>query len=198
MSQIKSFSLRTRRGRIGTNTEAKEGRRSWKAEVAQSHKNAMSGHQEWGVSLPKRGIMKGADYKPGSVIANDVWSFLFRIPLSRSLLRPTWVKGWAVLTTRLRGPLFGLASDGVCQAIKSPGCWWALTPPFHPCPYVRGGVFSVALSLGLLPVPVRNHPALRCPDFPQAVARGHTSTPFSCSLASPVCQLFDCFLWGHV
>jgi hypothetical protein len=28
------------------------------------------------------------------------------------------------------------------------------------------GIFSVALSLGLLPVPVRNHTALRSSDFP--------------------------------
>lgn len=69
------------------------------------------------------------------------------------------------------GPLFGLASDGVCQAPVSPRDRWALTPPFHPYPALRrGGVFSVALSLGLPPVPVRDHPALRCPDFP----RGHT------------------------
>ena len=30
----------------------------------------------------------------------------------------------------------------------------------------RDGIFSVALSLGLSPVPVRDHPARRCPDFP--------------------------------
>ncbi len=29
-------------------------------------------------------------------------------------------------------PLFGLAPGGVCRASLSPGCWWALTPPFHP------------------------------------------------------------------
>ena len=69
------------------------------------------------------------------------------------------------------GPPFGLASDGVCQAPVSPRDRWALTPPFHPYPASRrGGIFSVALSLGLLPVPVRDHPARRCPDFP----RGHT------------------------
>jgi len=31
-------------------------------------------------------------------------------------------------------PLFGLAPDGVCQASRSPNCWWALTSPFHPYP----------------------------------------------------------------
>ena len=29
-------------------------------------------------------------------------------------------------------PIFGLAPGGVCRASLSPGCWWALTPPFHP------------------------------------------------------------------
>ena len=33
----------------------------------------------------------------------------------------------------------------------------------------ESGVFSVALSLGLLPVPIKDHPALRCPDFPQDI-----------------------------
>ena len=32
----------------------------------------------------------------------------------------------------------------------------------------RGGLFSVALSLGSPPVPVKDHPALRSPDFPPA------------------------------
>jgi hypothetical protein len=62
------------------------------------------------------GSMKGVDYKPGSVIENDTWSFLWMIRLSTDLLRPTWVKGWAILITRMGDPLFGLASDGVCQA----------------------------------------------------------------------------------
>lgn len=30
-----------------------------------------------------------------------------------------------------------------------PAARWALTPPFHPYPYKRGGIISVALSVGL-------------------------------------------------
>ena len=41
---------------------------------------------------------------------------------------------------------------------RSPGPRWALTPPFHPCPSLysraRGGLLSVALSLGSLPAGV--------------------------------------------
>ena len=54
--------------------------------------------------------------------------------------------------------------------------WCALTAPFHPyqarCTVVirslhgLGGLFSVALSLGLPPLDVIQHPALRSPDFP--------------------------------
>ena len=45
----------------------------------------------------------------------------------------------------------------------------ALTAPFHPCRAplrARGGLFSVALSVGSRPPGVTWHPALRSPDFP--------------------------------
>ena len=45
----------------------------------------------------------------------------------------------------------------------------ALTAPFHPCrapSRTRGGLFSVALSVGSRPPGVTWHPALRSPDFP--------------------------------
>ena len=45
----------------------------------------------------------------------------------------------------------------------------ALTAPFHPCrapSRARGGLFSVALSVGSRPPGVTWHPALRSPDFP--------------------------------
>ncbi|EWM13836.1 hypothetical protein KUTG_04140 [Kutzneria sp. 744] len=51
-----------------------------------------------------------------------------------------------------------------------PGCWWSLTPPFHPYPAASrrpGGLFSVALSRGSPRVAVSNHPALWSPDFPR-------------------------------
>ena len=53
----------------------------------------------------------------------------------------------------------------------SPGTRWALTPPFHPCPQPRrarpaGGLFSVALSVGLPRLGVTQHPVLWSSDFP--------------------------------
>ncbi len=76
--------------------------------------------------------------------------------------------------------LFNLAPDGVYRA---PRCYqrgrWALTlrhladppkrTPFHPYPEPRrepGGLFSVALSLGLPLLRVTERPALRSSDFP--------------------------------
>ena len=51
-----------------------------------------------------------------------------------------------------------------------PGCWWSLTPPFHPYPVprtARGGLLSVALSRGSPRVGVTHHPARWSPDFPR-------------------------------
>lgn len=45
--------------------------------------------------------------------------------------------------------LLDLAPHGVCRAGRSPGRWWALTPPFHHFPtQAPGCVLSVALSVG--------------------------------------------------
>ena len=69
--------------------------------------------------------------------------------------------------------LFVLAPGGVYRAAASPRRRCALTAPFHPCLCLRsraaiGGLLSVALSMGSHPPAVSRHPALRCPDFPQA------------------------------
>ena len=68
-----------------------------------------------------------------------------------------------------------------------PGCWWALTPPFHPyrtghlAPFDTkrrsGGLFSVALSRGSPRVAVSNHPALWSPDVPRRRALGPPTRP---------------------
>jgi len=63
-------------------------------------------------------------------------------------------------------PLFGLAPDGVYPADRSPGRWWALTPPFHPYPADAGRYVSVALSVGSPLLGVTQHPARWSSDFP--------------------------------
>jgi hypothetical protein len=109
--------------------------------------------------------------------------------------------------------LFNLAPDGVYRA---PRCYqrgrWALTlrqpadslqrTPFHPYPGSHGepgGLFSVALSLGLPLVAISHRPALRSSDFPPHTHwyRATTLPALSkCTIISrqmlslPACRLF--------
>ena len=64
--------------------------------------------------------------------------------------------------------LFGLAPDGVYHTATLLHRACALTARFHPylCLKTIGGLFSAALSIGLLPPPVRRHLVLWSPDFP--------------------------------
>src|SRR4030067_447004 len=48
-------------------------------------------------------------------------------------------------------PIRPCTGRGLPSPPGHPDGWWALTPPFHPYP-LRGGLFSVALSLGSPPV----------------------------------------------
>ena len=128
-----------------------------------------------------RGERKGVDYKPGSVIRRSVVISL-RVGLSANLLRPTRVKGRAILTALLEAvPSLALHRMGFAKPPGHPDAG-GLLPRLFTLTFPNGregGMFSVALSLGLLPVPIRDHPALRCPDFPQDFAsRDHASTPF--------------------
>jgi len=53
----------------------------------------------------------------------------------------------------------------------------ALTAPFHPCQQLMtGGIFSVALSVGLRPPGVTWHPAQWSPDFPPSYLNDKTAT----------------------
>jgi len=71
----------------------------------------------------------------------------------------------------VRASLFGLAPDGVYQAIPVTRDTGELLPHLFTLTLNRlapaqGGLFSAALSLGSPPVAVSDHPALRSPDFP--------------------------------
>src|SRR3989441_2273943 len=74
---------------------------------------------------------------------------------------------------QLRRPGPGLAAYlalprlGVTVPRLLPGARWALTPPFHPYPWTKGGLFSVALSVALRRPGVTWQSALRSSDFPQ-------------------------------
>ncbi len=56
-----------------------------------------------------------------------------------------------------------------------------------------GGLLSVALSLGLPPVPVRDHPALRSPDFPPPVFAKGAGGRRSSGLLRPNHSLRPCY-----
>jgi len=62
--------------------------------------------------------------------------------------------------------LFDLAPDGVYRYSESLQRTVVSYTTFSPLP--EGGFFSVALSIACncRPHPVREHPVLRCPDFP--------------------------------
>ena len=75
----------------------------------------------------------------------------------------------------LNPSLFGLASDGVYQASRSPDCWCALTAPFHPY-HLRGGFLFYGTFPGV--TPAGRYPA-SCPAklglSSRLTARNHLS-----------------------
>jgi len=54
-------------------------------------------------------------------------------------------------------PYSVLLPVGFTMPLPLPVARWALTPPFHPCHEIRGGLLSVALSLGSPPPAVSRH-----------------------------------------
>ncbi len=87
------------------------------------------------------------------------------------------------LPGRRRLPIWPCSGWGLPSSRCHHRDWCALTAPFHPYPARRrGGLLSVALSVGLPPLAVSQHPALRSPDFPPrrpacAVAEAIISSP---------------------
>jgi len=63
-------------------------------------------------------------------------------------------------------PYLALLQMGFTEPLMSPPELVSSYLTLSPLPAEAGGLLSVALSLGSPPVPVRNHPALRSPDFP--------------------------------
>src|SRR5438093_9043369 len=56
---------------------------------------------------------------------------------------------------------------GVAVPRPLPAARWALTPPFHPYPWIKGGLFSVALSVASRRPGVTWQSALWRSDFPR-------------------------------
>src|SRR6266568_8169219 len=66
---------------------------------------------------------------------------------------------------------------GVTVPRPLPAARWALTPPFHPYPWIKGGLFSVALSVALRRPGVTWQSALRSSDFPQCASPAGAPRP---------------------
>ncbi len=66
--------------------------------------------------------------------------------------------------------LFGLAPGEVCPAVAVTSHAVGSYPTVSPLPSKLGGLFSVALSLGLRQAGVTRHRFLWSPDFPPAIA----------------------------
>src|SRR5271169_5842623 len=62
---------------------------------------------------------------------------------------------------------------GFGMRARSPARRWALTPPFHPCPFGRS-IFCATFR-GSLRAAVNGHPALWSPDFPLRIAKRSSS-----------------------
>ena len=78
-----------------------------------------------------------------------------RTTLARRLQQPTRATGG---NTPMRRPYSVLLPVGFALPRLSPAARCALTAPFHPCPGLRrGGLLSVALSLGSPPAGVTRH-----------------------------------------
>src|SRR6476620_12078215 len=60
---------------------------------------------------------------------------------------------------------------GVTVPRLLPGARWALTPPFHPYPWIQGGLFSVALSVAFRRPGVTWRSTLWSSDFPRHTLR---------------------------
>ena len=123
-----------------------------------------------GARLPGRASVEKWDQtacKPGSVPpAAAKRRALAIIPLdrpsrdgSRDLPGPLGPTTALPFLRRAHGPYSVLLLAGLAMPSLLPGTRWALTPPFHPYPgRVRGGLLSVALSLGSPPAGVtRRH-----------------------------------------
>src|SRR6266540_7460835 len=122
-----------------------------------------------------RGTTDESTCTPGSV-AHQRWAggHPSRPAVAGRLQRPTrrhragHPRSPAQATARERSPSWPCSGWGLPSHPGHPGCWWALTPPFHPyLAFPPGGLLSVALSRGLRRVAVSNHPALWSPDFPR-------------------------------
>ena len=116
--------------------------------------------------------------KPDPVRASTRGDHSSRPGVAAGLQRPTRGLGRATLPPAPRGPgsapLFGLAPGGVCRASLSPGCWCALTAPFHP--YRAASRRPGGMFLWHCP---RGHPRWALPSTPPCGVRTFLPRPLA-------------------
>src|SRR5690606_5370630 len=78
--------------------------------------------------------------------------------VAAGLTQPTRTVSWKQPRgLPLNRPYSVLLPVGFALPLLLPVARWALTPPFHPCHGNRGGLLSVALSLGSPPPAINRH-----------------------------------------
>ncbi len=95
----------------------------------------------------------------GPCLAAGTWR-PFILGACRQAPHATYPGGWAGNSPEgcpSRHPYSVLLPVGFALPRPLPSARWALTPPFHPCRENRGGLLSVALSLGSPPPAVSRH-----------------------------------------
>jgi hypothetical protein len=70
-------------------------------------------------------------YKPDPVLPRGSGGHLSRTSVARRLQRPTRGRGGPPR----RPPIWPCSGWGLPSQPGHPGCWWSLTPPFHPYPW---------------------------------------------------------------
>src|SRR3990172_499144 len=114
--------IRTRPGRVNSSLNF------FALDIPLSHEGVIQ-EKEKGWSGPVSRILSSP--------RGEGWSFLWVPHCCRTLAAYPRAPGGPPFSPALQqgiALLFGLAPGGVCQASPSPGCWCALTAPFHPYP----------------------------------------------------------------
>ena len=118
--------------------------------------------------------------KPDSVQGLPLW---MAIPLGPVLPpRSSCQPGSSRLKRPMRDPYSALLPVGLAMPVLLPGPRWALTPPFHRDPDLRGRLFSVALSVGLRRPGVTRHRCFRESGLSSSFRPRPSSPPRALSL----------------
>ncbi len=122
-----------------------------------------------------REAKQGGRYKPDSVVGDHLSGTAvasgLKLPTREFAARRHYGASHASLS------YLALLRTGFAVPVRSPGTAVGSYPTISPLPTVAGGIFSVALSVGLPLLDVIQRSALWSPDFPRASQTGPRSPP---------------------